>query len=160
MNFSLSTHWDFHIWRVNKLVAHLLSLDLSILPPVAPDLLLHHKNPVSKVEMYFWHLVLAEYVWKCRVEGKPFALPSEEVSLADACHMWQELNAFWKEKLGESEAKYAYATTSGEKFHSTIGETIVHLVDHATYHTGQIMATLKQYGLPTVSTVYIEFLRR
>jgi uncharacterized damage-inducible protein DinB len=53
----------------------------------------------------------------------------------------------------------SYKNTKGALFQQTIFEIIQHLVNHGTYHRGNIAAMIRQSGYHGTSTDYITFLR-
>ncbi len=53
-----------------------------------------------------------------------------------------------------------YKNLAGNPFRSSISGIISHMVNHATYHRGQIITFLQESKLKTISTDYILFCRR
>ncbi|WP_169907837.1 DinB family protein [Priestia abyssalis] len=54
----------------------------------------------------------------------------------------------------------SYQNSTGNVFTNTVEEVIRHLVNHGTYHRGNITAMLRQIGHRGVSTDYIYFMRQ
>jgi uncharacterized damage-inducible protein DinB len=52
-----------------------------------------------------------------------------------------------------------YTNTKGERFRNSIREIVYHIVNHGTYHRGNIAAMIRQLGYQGVSTDYIYYLR-
>jgi uncharacterized damage-inducible protein DinB len=109
----------------------------------------------------FQHIYYADRVWLTRMEGKPqaFADPEPGPSLAD-------LNAAWWPLLDRFEAWAAaqdpnrvveYKNLKGDAFAKPVWEILLHVVNHGTYHRGQIAAMLRQLGHVPPSTDFIYF---
>jgi uncharacterized damage-inducible protein DinB len=55
---------------------------------------------------------------------------------------------------------YAYKNMKGDPFEDTYEETLFHVVNHSTYHRGQIISMLREAGVTKlVSTDLIHYLR-
>jgi len=52
-----------------------------------------------------------------------------------------------------------YKNLAGDAHQSTIADIVRHLINHSTYHRGQVVKLLQQDSLPTVSTDYIKYSR-
>ncbi|RNA62538.1 damage-inducible protein DinB [Chryseobacterium nematophagum] len=57
------------------------------------------------------------------------------------------------------EKKIEYQNSRGEKFENTIFEMLFHVINHSTYHRGQINSYLKQSGITPIVTDYIFYKR-
>jgi uncharacterized damage-inducible protein DinB len=110
------------------------------------------------------HLVGAEWVWLERWHGRsPRALPSDFTSVNDlrqrltAIEEGQKsvLDALTPERLG---SKVTYVNFAGQTCTYTFGEAMVHLVNHGTYHRGQVATLLRQLGKKPLSTDYLLYL--
>ena len=55
---------------------------------------------------------------------------------------------------------YAYKNLKGDPFEDRIEDTLFHVVNHSTYHRGQIITMLREAGVAkVVSTDLIHYLR-
>ena len=102
------------------------------------------------------HLYGAEWVWLERFHGRsPRAMPEDGrpvEALTDLRAKWdpvqEELRVFVSaltpEKLG---ATISYSSFAGESFTRVLSDALVHLVNHGTYHRGQIRGLYEQLGL-------------
>jgi uncharacterized damage-inducible protein DinB len=52
-----------------------------------------------------------------------------------------------------------YVTSKGEKFSNNIQDVLFHVVNHTTYHRGQIAAAMKTAGIVPLVTDYIFYKR-
>jgi uncharacterized damage-inducible protein DinB len=113
------------------------------------------------------HLVWAEELWLHRWLGMASpAVPQgrDLASLPDVRARWEAVEAERAPFLRElSEAKLASAIvvkpTMGGEYRHTLGETFRHVVDHSSYHRGQIITLTRQLGVKPPSTGLILFYR-
>jgi uncharacterized damage-inducible protein DinB len=113
------------------------------------------------------HILGAEWVWLERWKGRsPTSLPAAH-SFADLAQLrarWsvveQDLLGFVR-ALGDSDLdrKIEYRTTEGRPYTQPFREMLQHLLNHGTYHRGQVSAMLRQLGGKPASTDLIVFYR-
>ena len=112
------------------------------------------------------HIMSAEWVWLQRWLGEsPRALwPQEEFpNLASVEARWiplqQEQQTFiatlTEEQLAE---KLAYINFKGQQFEYKIGRMMQHVVNHGSYHRGQVITLLRQLGHPAPSTDLLRYI--
>lgn len=108
------------------------------------------------------HLFNAHHIWNQRIIGKP---PRFGVWDLQQIENLGELN---KESFENSKRilkrvalskKITYTNSMGDTYSNTVQEILFHIVNHSTYHRGQIMAQLRESGLDAVSTDYIFYKR-
>lgn len=111
------------------------------------------------------HLVLGEWVWTQRWKGvNPTSAPgwSENAVLADLRRALREIEA---ERLalistiGEEDLLRPrdFTYMSGAAGRHSLQEMIVHVVNHSTYHRGQVVTMLRQVGGAPISTDMVIF---
>ena len=114
------------------------------------------------------HIYSAEWIWYRRWQGEsPSARPdtSELVSVAALRDAWMALEAQIKafvDALGPAglHRMIEYKSLTGQSSTSPYWQMIVHVVNHGTYHRGQVATMLRQLGAkPAVSTDLIVFFR-
>ncbi len=113
------------------------------------------------------HVLSADWVWLARWQGSsPTGIPSAwELSSFQAVRAkWEEIQrerADFVAGLGDADLAraLAYRNTRGEPFVNTMGEMLRHVVNHATYHRGQVITLLRQLGAEVVDTDLIVFYR-
>jgi len=52
-----------------------------------------------------------------------------------------------------------YSNFKGDPFKNTIGDILFHVINHSTYHRGQIASDIKQSGLQPIVSDYIHYKR-
>jgi uncharacterized damage-inducible protein DinB len=112
------------------------------------------------------HLVGAEKIWLERFHGAPKALLSENPpkSLAELRSVWEQVGydtAKWigsmtDRKLGET---FTMTTLSGQTYTHIFWQAYQHLVNHSSYHRGQVVAMMRQLGAKPPVTDLIRFYR-
>nr|PZN91576.1 MAG: damage-inducible protein DinB [bacterium] len=113
------------------------------------------------------HILGAEWLWLSRWKGtSPTGLPdSWDLSTLDAIRArWAEFEREQKEfidSLGEDDLRRAvsYRNVKGEPFTNTMAQMLRHVVNHSTYHRGQVITMLRQLGAEPVSTDLIAYYR-
>ena len=111
------------------------------------------------------HLCGAEWVWLERLRGtSPSSLPfaSELTDIAAIRRRWNEvergqrvfLDGLDADRLGES---LSYVNFAGEPNTYPIWRVLAHVVNHSTYHRGQVTTLLRQLGGKPVSTDLLRF---
>lgn len=113
------------------------------------------------------HIYMAEWIWYHRWQGDSTARPdtSSLVSLAALRDAWapleQQIRSF-VESLGPAglPRTIEYTSLNGQTSTSPFWQMIVHVVNHGTYHRGQVATMLRQLGArPAQSTDMIVFFR-
>lgn len=114
------------------------------------------------------HLYLAEWVWYSRWQGdSPTTWPSTDalVDVAALRTVWIDHEAkvrAFVDNLGEDGVRrvYEYTLMNGQAGRSPLGQMLQHLVNHGTYHRGQVSTMLRQLGAaPPKSVDLITFFR-
>ena len=118
------------------------------------------------------HIAFAEWLWLRRWKGEnPTARPewTHEPSL-DLLEM--HLRAIGEERshflmtLTDDDLRrdFAYRNMAGASFSNRLGDLMTHVVNHATYHRGQLTTMLRQVGATPPSTdfvsVYLQTLKQ
>ncbi|MBX7150096.1 DinB family protein [bacterium] len=125
------------------------------------------KSSFPSVRDTLLHLISAEWVWLTRWKGSsPSGAPKEwDTSSCTA------LRAIWSgvdkdvrtmvNALDEAELRrvLTYKNTAGKEFSNPIEQMLRHMINHSTYHRGQVTTMLRQLGKDTVGTDLILFYR-
>lgn len=112
------------------------------------------------------HLVGAEKVWLERFQGdpQPFLTQNPPASLAELRAVWEKVGydtAKWlgtmtDRKLTET---FTMKTAKGDTFTHIFWQAFQHLVNHSSYHRGQIVTMMRQHGVKPPATDLIRFYR-
>jgi uncharacterized damage-inducible protein DinB len=114
------------------------------------------------------HMYSADWVWLERWQGRsPSSFPDAAAltTLEKLRAKWKEIEASQRAFLGTLdnmalERKIAFRNLKGIPFEDGLGFTFQHVVNHATYHRGQITTMLRQLGATPVGTDFIDFVRQ
>jgi uncharacterized damage-inducible protein DinB len=112
------------------------------------------------------HIVAAGWLWMARLgqeERRIVVWP--ELSVAECGAHIAELRPAWQRylaglsatRLGET---IAYVNSKGERWTNTVGDILMHVVMHSTYHRAQIASDLRAHGHTPAYTDFIEGVRR
>ncbi len=113
------------------------------------------------------HLVGAEKMWLSRWPGAPdtsLLSISDVPSLDGLKAVWEKVAAATAKFVGKlsderMEANFEYTNTKGERFSHPLVQSLQHVVNHSTYHRGQISGMVRQVGAQPVNTDLITFYR-
>lgn len=111
------------------------------------------------------HLYGADWVWLERLHGRsPRALPEGDdlASLDELARKWSAVEAsqdayiagLTPERLTEP---LSYISFAGDSFTRALGDALLHIANHGTYHRGQVATLLRQLGRQAASTDYLRF---
>ncbi|HVR10303.1 MAG TPA: DinB family protein [Thermoanaerobaculia bacterium] len=112
------------------------------------------------------HILASQRLWLARFEGKAI----DRVPDVSAFPDWETLTAAWGETSAELgfflaslsavqlTADMTWTSTQGVTYTRPLWQPVLHLVNHGTYHRGQVVSQLRQLGYEPPSTDMIYFL--
>ena len=132
-----------------------------------PDVMKDMKASHGSVHGTLLHMVGAEKIWLSRWTGKPDArliAAPDAPTLAAVRRVWEETGFAMAKFLGTmTDAKlretFTMTTAAGAALTHAYGQAIQHVVDHSTYHRGQVVLLLRQLGHTPPGTGLITFYR-
>lgn len=127
------------------------------------DLLVENKTnlPPKAIEIYS-HMINAHHVWNARILGKkPFFKVWQTHSVEVFSEMNDENYLISKKILDNNELEkiISYQNNKGEAYQNTIKDIMFHIINHSSYHRGQVMLLVRNAGLGTIPTDYLLFRR-
>jgi len=153
--------FDFNFWATNRLFTVLEGLTEE---QYARDLGSSHGG----VKGTLAHILASHEMWFSRWQGNPSPTTIDAnggPTLAEAKQFWneiqQKLTAFVN-GLSEDDLQkpIRYTNTKGETYSTPLVQMMQHLVNHATYHRGQIVTMLRQLGVKPTNTDMIFYFRQ
>ena len=113
------------------------------------------------------HLVGAEKMWLSRMSGTPdksMVRPADVPTVADVKTTWEQTGFALAKFLGlqtdkKLEDTFGFLTLTGEQFTYRYGEALQHVVNHSTFHRGQVVALMRQMGHKPPDTGLTIFIR-
>jgi uncharacterized damage-inducible protein DinB len=117
-------------------------------------------NSFPSVRDTLAHVLFAEWVWLRRWLGESPRGWKDEAQFADVASLRAELSAVASERAelldtlaDDALARVvAYTNTKGEEWRYTLGSMMRHVVNHSTYHRGQVATMMRQLGAHAPST--------
>lgn len=121
----------------------------------------------SSVRDTLAHICAAEWIWLERFLGtSPSSLPdlarfNDVVSLREHWQLQEQrlLNFIRGLKQSDLERVFEYKTLSFGVISNPLWQSLLHLVNHGTYHRGQVTTLLRQLDAKPVPTDLIHFYR-
>jgi uncharacterized damage-inducible protein DinB len=152
---------DYHYWARD--------VTLDAVTALTPEQFTHHvESSFKSVRDTVAHIYAADLIWYLRWEGQsPTALVSYDTfsDVASIRAAWVELERkvrAFVNGLGDADVLrvFDYTLLSGAPGSTPFAEMLAHVVNHGSYHRGQITTLLRQMdGPPPKSTDMITFLR-
>ena len=150
----------FNAWDTNRIFDAVGALP-------ADDVLKDMKSSHQGIHGTLFHIVAGEKIWLSRWVGNPDArlmAASEAPSLADVKAVWEKAGFDMAKFLGSMSDKklhetFTMTTSTGQTYTHLYWQAIQHLVDHSSYHRGQIITLMRQLGHTPPSTGLIAFYR-
>ncbi len=147
------TLYDYNAWANARV--------LGAVEPLTPEAFLRDlKNSFPSVRDTLVHILGAEWIWLRRWQGEspsqglPAAGFPTLASLKDRYAALEKERRVFLEGLAEERLvqAFAYRDLAGNAHSLRLVESLQHLVNHGTYHRGQITTMLRQLGAKPVST--------
>jgi uncharacterized damage-inducible protein DinB len=116
----------------------------------------------EKILSVFGHLMAANFIWLNRIKD----LPKSKYELwgkydfPELKKMVDEADELWMSFLHSTEnfdRVMKYRNYVGDYFENNVQQIMIHLVNHGTYHRGQVAMLLRQKGFEPVNTDFITY---
>ena len=117
-------------------------------------------NSFPSVRDTLVHLLFAEWVWLRRWRGESPRVVLDPAEFADAESVRARLAEVARDRaellagLGDADLDrvVAYVNAKGEEWRYPLGRMMQHVINHSTYHRGQVVTMLRQLGATAPST--------
>jgi uncharacterized damage-inducible protein DinB len=162
MEFSVKLQLEYNLWAMRTLLSYLRAQETGI-----------SEKPVdssfSGIRNTLLHITDAEVIWLSRLEGNPVSdWPSktfsgnEEELYALSESVSERLFSFVSAQSDDfGMKKIAYTNMKGDRFENSVLQILLHLINHGSFHRGQIITMLRQLGVSGIpSTDMITFYRK
>ena len=125
------------------------------------------KNSFGSIHGTLVHLCGAEDIWLQRMNGADpgvFMKKDAFPTYASVKARWSDVEAGWKKYISvltetELGRTLTFHNLKGEQVTQKVWQSLQHLVNHSTYHRGQITTMIRQSGGKPVGTDLIAFYR-
>ena len=158
----LDQYTAYNLWA-NKSITHLI---LSL------DEVQHRQKVESSFPTLYetvLHMWVAETAWWQRVKlQEKIIIPTETnyPSIQDVVQGLLKQSAQWVEWVNNSsemmlKQEYSFQNSKNELYKQAIYETVLHVMNHSTYHRGQLVTMMRTLGVKTIpQTDFMVFLRK
>ncbi len=138
--------FNFNVWANRKIIATIISQNASD----------------EKILSIFAHLVSAQFIWLNRIIGLPKSeyLLWGNYSPDQLKEMVEMASEQWLEFINTTETfdrELKYTNYVGDFYESNISDIMIHLVNHGSYHRGQVALLLREKGFEPVNTDMITY---
>jgi uncharacterized damage-inducible protein DinB len=157
----LTDYIKYNIWANERICKLLASLGPALLDKEV-------KSSFNSVRKTIYHIWGAEWIWYERLHGRnPTSFPEDDFK--------GDFNEFQLQFLQQSGKYFLYITNAseiklesdlthknmrGDKFTNKISNILIHLMNHSTFHRGQIISMLRNLDVTEIpSTDFIAFVR-
>jgi uncharacterized damage-inducible protein DinB len=148
-------HLNYSAWASRKLVEAVRAVpDADLAKPVGVS---HHRL-LGTLAHIFW----ADWLWFTRVV-EPMEKPGQTREALET--VWPELQGkwiTWAERASDAEVNRVVEYISildGKMARTPACQIVLHVVNHATLHRGQVMGMLRQNGIAPPNTDLMNFYR-
>lgn len=131
------------------------------------DCLLNNTVANARVFLLLSHVLTAEEIWLCRIKGEPapnerlwqeYELSQLKEKTRENAEAWNN----WIQGLPEQDFTHmvSYLNTKGEAFSTAVADVLNHVVNHGTYHRGQVAGLLRLESVDPPVSDYIQYARQ
>jgi uncharacterized damage-inducible protein DinB len=120
-------------------------------------------NPISEKSVkLFSHILNAHHIWNARIVGRQSGFSVwdvhavEQFSKIDHKNFNETVHALNQVDLNSI---ILYKTSKGAEFENKTRDILFHIINHSTYHRGQIATDFRQTGTEPLVTDYIFYKR-
>jgi len=161
MSYSIVRHLEFNAWANGQLA--------QVMKPLSEEAFYRENNgsfpSLAKTTLHIWG---AQYIWYRRMQGESLrqapmvAQPPAKAELLDGLlQSSADFVTFVKSKDAHFlSSRYQYTNMRGDHFEDAYEETLFHIVNHGSYHRGQLTNMLREVGVTKLpGTDLIHYLR-
>ncbi|WP_143961353.1 DinB family protein [Litoribacter populi] len=116
----------------------------------------------EKAVKFYSHILNAHQIWNNRIDPKPSVFGVWDIHPIQDCKNIDKMN-FEHSLLildkSDLDGIVQYTNTKGQTFSNSIRDILFHVINHSTYHRGQIATEFRQNGLDPLITDYIFYKR-
>ena len=152
--------YDYNSWANERV--------LESLQPIGQEIFTSHKQASQgSIRGIIAHVAGAEWIWLERWKGSSPAglLPESEFETVEIAtqrlrKIDRDLQEFTSRLTQEDlDGRRGYKTTEGKAYSNVLSDMLLHVVNHSSYHRGQITTLLRQAGAVPQPTDFIRFIR-
>lgn len=124
--------------------------------------LMQDSKGVEKSIQLINHTINAQQIWNARIENARITITVWDIRSLEDLKTINLVN--YQKSLAiidsfDLEKRVIYTNTKGEVFENSVRDILFHVINHSTYHRGQIATDYKLNGIQTLVTDYIFYKR-
>jgi uncharacterized damage-inducible protein DinB len=159
--YTINRHLAYSVWANNKIAETLNALDPALIDTETPSSF----NTIRKTIYHIWD---AETIWFTRIQGgQATSWPSENFSgtFSEALQAFTANTAALAEFVKDRDRNFLdthihYKNLTGLEFAQPVEDILFHVVNHGSFHRGQVITMLRALGHTTLpNTDLITFMR-
>ena len=128
---------------------------------------LSEKKPRNnRIMSLFSHIVISQILWLNRIKKETYEYRDfwQMLNLKDLENLSVRSTGDWITFIHSQDEKglnnpYSYVNSKGKAYTNTLAQIITHVINHSTYHRGQIASLLRAENVDPPFTDYIAFVR-
>jgi uncharacterized damage-inducible protein DinB len=161
MAYSIHKHLTFNVWANSKTE--------EVLRQVSDQIYFReNKSSFPSIAKTVLHMWGAQNIWLRRLKGESLTTwphePNQDSKEGQLNGLVQSAQNILDLVTSKDDAflnsLYSYTNMKGEPFRDSVEDTLFHVVNHSTYHRGQIITMLREAGVTNVvGTDLIHYLR-
>ena len=116
----------------------------------------------SKAIAVFGHILSAHHIWNQRILDKKTEYGVWHNHAIDTFATLDQLNHKETQHILDTydlAGSTTYRNTTGKPFANTVKDMLFHIINHSTYHRGQIASLFRESGIEPLVTDYIHYKR-
>ncbi|WP_353721104.1 DinB family protein [Dyadobacter sp. 676] len=153
MNFQIGSLLSYNIWANRRLTEQIKDL-------TREEFTGEIGGSFPSVRLTLVHLLEADWLWLNRWQGKPLVLPPDTWDTGSAesvSEIWlgiqEEILRVFESKAEETMLQpLHFITRAGAALEMPYWQTVSHMVNHGTYHRGQLANMIRILGYKPVGT--------
>lgn len=120
-----------------------------------------NKLSVNSVKL-FSHILNAHHIWICRIEANQNLFDVWQIHTIEMLQKTDRENYLKTTELlntTDLSQTIKYTNTKGQSFNSSVRDILFHIINHSTYHRGQIASEFRKNNIEPLITDYIFYKR-
>ncbi|MEK6476695.1 DinB family protein [Catalinimonas sp. 4WD22] len=118
---------------------------------------------VEKGIKLFSHIINAHHIWLARIREEKPVFGVWEIHISNSFTKVDEQNYSQSLQLLEKESDLdtiiSYSNSKGKAHRNSVREILLHIVNHSTYHRGQLASLIRESGMEPPVSDYIFYKR-
>lgn len=118
---------------------------------------------VEKGVKLFSHIINAHHIWLARIKGDVPMFDVWEIHVINSFAKVEEQNYKQSiqllQEVNDLHQLISYSNSKGNAYQNTIRDILLHIVNHSTYHRGQLASLIRENGMEPPVSDYIFYKR-